>query len=1419
MADLETLTLQITAESNKALSAIDNLSRRLNNLSLVVNGLEIGKLNQLSFGLSNLTAVIEHMKGATRASDFTRIVKELGMFSNVDTNRLYALSTSLTDLSRAFVNLSGVATVSEEVRTLIAAIGKLGGKNVQNAIANIPQLEKAIAHLVTTFANLPEVSKNITDFVNSLAGLASQGAKVGTATASIEHSMQGFEKSATRSTKKAKSLASAIGKMYAEFWIAMRAAKGLKNAFMSTADYLEAYNYFDVTATKIGTDTFRKAGEGSAEEYADAFTSTLKEKLRKMSGLELDLESRLIKTTNAKSLGLNLTELTQYQASIASITNAMGVSQEIAQSTAKAFSMLAGDMSSLKNLDFEQVAQNLQSGLSGQARSLYKFGIDITSATLEEYAFAEGIEKSVSEMTQAEKAQLRLLAILDQSKVAWGDLAHTINSPANQLRQLSTNLKEVGTVLGQLFLPSIARALPYINGLSIAIKRLLVDIASMLGIQLDLDEFATGFTDSFEEDTEAVDDLNKSLKDVKKGIREFDELKVISSGKDKGIGGVGDQIDLTQQILDATAEYEKVWDEAYERMESKAQKISEYIGLALEPIKTIIGDFAIGDFYKAGEDVSKLVSSIFHFFADAISEVDWEGLGKKIGDFIRGINWTEILSGIGDLIGSALQGALDLWHGVFNAAPFETAILAGFAVLKFTGLGELLTTNISGAIAKKMTTANITKEITKKLGIGVVTLGIGVALSIDNLVEIKNGKYAGDSVQSLIKVATSSLMESAGIAVIASSLGIASGGVAFGIAAAVTLFVNLFAALGTTSDRDFEREIAEKEHEWVNESHEITVDVLTNINFKEGEINPQFEQIDDLAEKVYNLSLSYDDLTDGQKNLLKYYSEELIQVMPELASQIDTVTGAYKGTREELDKLIESQKKQIKASVIKSSLEEAYTRQYEIKPEYEKLQAEVKVNREGYNSYIAALKDIGLTDETIGRLINGESYEDALYNQTKYNENYYEDYYSLLQAVEKLGKFNVKQMKANLDVSEESLAVMKQDWKDIENVISYYTRELEGNLEGAITTITDANNQIGEAARSSKLPDAISETMDKVASEINDGAKVSKSDMNAMFTSINNSFTGLGDGKVPAEVQDTMNNIEAAILTNSPKLINYMAQLRYQMEQAFANAYYDEAGNMIWNPNNIINQYDNAVAKIESAIGHFAPTKGLGKELKGSVEQIFGGNLPETVQTALNEAVGAIDSNATQKTIQDALHKLENIMVIEADKMGHHIAFGVCGGVTDAYGYVSDTFTEMGKVGEKAYDDYNEFGSPSKLYRRLAKYIPEGVALGIEDGIPEAESAMGDMSKKLKGVFGNYQYNIPDLGVGKANGNSGYDYSRIDSQNAFMSQIAGAVSQAQANGQTEVVFRIEGDPHGMFTVMMEEDSKYKKQTHGRSAFA
>lgn len=1406
MADLETLTLRITEESSKAFTAIKNLAKRLDDLSVSVARLEVGKLNDLANGLTNLNAAIMQIKSSSRQSDYTRITRELSGLSTINAGGLTNLAHSLDVLMASLKNVTDIAAFSKEVKALADTIGVLGAAKVQKAITNIPQLEKALSHLIKNFAHLPQINQSIIDFVNSLSNLASQGQHVGSASKSISNSLDSFSTSANRATRRSHSLASTIGTLYAKFWLLMRGVRGLKNAFMDAADYLEAYNYFEVTAKKIGKDTFAKAGVGSAEEYADAFTKTMQEKLKKMSGLELDLENRLIKTTNAKSLGLNLTELTQYQASIASITNAMGVSQEVAQSTAKAFSMLAGDMGSLKNLDFEQVAQNLQSALTGQSRALYKYGVDLTSASLEQYAYAAGVEKSVSEMTQAEKAQLRLLAILDQSKVAWGDLANTINSPANQLRMLKTNLKETGTVMGQLFIPVMQSVLPVLNGLSLAIKQLMVDIANLLGIKLDLESFGQ-FGDEVTADIEEVEDLNKALKETKKGIREFDELKVINSGKNAG-AGLGSEIDLTKQIVEATNEYEKVWDEAYRRMTSKAQEIAGYISVAFEPIKTIIEDFHVGDFFKAGEDVSELITSITGFFTKAIKGVDWAGIGEDIGDFFSGMDWVAIFTGIGDLIGSAIQAAINIWNGAFDAAPFETALITAFAVLHFTSLGQILTGNIVLALKKWFASQGVTSSFLAKVGIGAIAVGLSVAFTIDNITDVQVGKYAALSLNSLAKVGISSLLAGAGFTLGASALGLASGvtglGMVFVVTAGLSAVFNIIAAKLAEPKPNVERELAEQQYAWVDEKHLDNIDVVTNITMKAGEVDDQIGNIDFLASKVKDLSFRYNELTEAEKGQLKYYSDELVKVMPEIAGQIDSVTGAYKGTREELEKLIETQKAQVRSAAAMDIISDLEKQKLKLQPDYEKIKTESENAQAEYFKAVNYLQDRGFSQKTIGEMQRGEY-----------------DFSKISNPLDRQYAQSLKQLGYNWEVAGRKYSTLEKDWAEITSQIEYYS----GVYEESITTAFENANQSVENSitnsekivKENKLPKSMEDTFDRIDTVIKRDGAISEYDMNSLFENINKSFDGLGEGEVPQEMQDTMNAIKAAIISGSPELINYMAKLKIQMEEAFVNAKYTSGGEVLWNVNGISERLDKDVKSITGALDHMAkPTL---TAFEKDLHELFGEKLPEDVDKSFQNLANTIESGKGKDAVLKALKTVEDNVVIAAYGLGMNLEFGAAEGI---YAYIPQLAQATEDSVDQGYVDpwmkKTESNSPSRLARRLAKYLPEGAALGVEDGTPKLEQAVDSMVDTITDSFGDYRYNIPQIDFGGGRNTKAFNYGAMDSNNAFMSQVANAFSQAAANGQTEVVFRIEGDPHGMFTVMREEDSSYRKRT-GRSAFA
>lgn len=727
MADIDSLQIKIKVDANNVSNALDKLANSLTNFQKSLS-IDTSKLTSISNSIQSIANAASSMN-ASGIKNISTLTNSINRMGKIDTSGLSRISSALKTFSAdmAGTKVDGVG----DIASIASSISRLGGVASGRAITNIPLLAKNLKQLFTTLSTAPNVSENIIRMTNALAGLASTGAASGRAANSLGRNLNTYTVSARRATKSTFSLAAAFGRFYATYFLVIRGIKSLWKSIEGTTDYIEAFNYYTVAFNKVGKEwgkDFEQFGYDNAEDYAQSFGNRVNELLGKMSGLKVDVDGGLISESGMKNLGLNLQEITQYASQLASITNSLGQTGEVTTAISKSMTMLAGDISSLFNVDFSTVATNLQSGLIGQSRALYKYGIDITNATLQTYAYKYGIEKAVSEMSQAEKQQLRLLAILDQSKVSWGDLANTINSPSNMIRQFTNNVKEAGMVLGQLFIPVLQKVLPVINGVVIAIKRLLVSVANLLGIKIDFSSFGqgvSGYNEELEDTADALDKVGTSAKNAQSGIRAFDKLKVISmpksSGSGSGAGGAG--IDLTKEIMDATAEYEKVWQEAFDKMQNTALGWADKIEKLLEPVKKLFKDLFNGDFFEAGQDLSGIVTGIFNWMSDAIASVDWYQIGQNIGQFLAGIDWTAVFTSAGNFIETAIDAAIDLWKGSFDAAPIETTIITAIGLLKFTGVGDIIWGKISDKLSAKVLGSSI--GIVPTIAIAAVTWEIG----------------------------------------------------------------------------------------------------------------------------------------------------------------------------------------------------------------------------------------------------------------------------------------------------------------------------------------------------------------------------------------------------------------------------------------------------------------------------------------------------------------------------------------------------------------------------------------------------------------------------------------------------------------------------------------------------------------------
>ncbi|MEI1255975.1 hypothetical protein V8Q34_14625 [Blautia sp. JLR.GB0024] len=756
-----------TLASVKA-SDINRVVSHLHKLSTVNSG------NMFNVGnaLKNFTSGLSGISGVNISSiaQMTNSIAGLSKFGN---KGVQTAITSMPQIARAINEM--VAALNGQIgnngavaqlTSVATAVSMFGQKRIQAAMTMMPQLATALKAFMDTLSKAPSVSNNLIQMTNALTNLASCGAKAKSATSAITSmvsasataktkvqglststyalafnmgaskvSLKGFSTTLTNvSTKigltavRTKSLSQVFRSFYATLYPIIRGIKLFGKTVEKSMDYIETYNYYSVIMDKIGSEfgsNFAQFGYDSADAYVNSFSGRLNGLTEKMSGFKVG-EDGILSFADNKNLGLDPEQLMQYQANISAVTNSVGLVGETSINASKALSMLAADMSSLKNIDMQTVMTNFSSGLIGQSRALYKYGIDITNATLQTYAYKYGIETALQEMTQADKMQLRLLAILDQSKVAWGDQANTINSVANQYRIFKQQISNVARAIGNLLMPALQVILPVVNGVLMAFQKLVVFVGKLFGIDYSkiMDGISGGYSGADDvigdlvDDTDSVadaadgaadntdniggsiDDASDKAKKLKNALLGIDEINKLpdnsdpvdssdsGSGKNTGIGESGGAggIDLSGAIADALANYESIWDKALENSVNKAQGYADRI---TSVFSNMWGMIKSGDYEGLGEYIASGVDSVF----EKINSVfNWERLGPGITEFVNGytrtvnslvdnINWTQIGNTIGEGV-NIITNTLYLY----------------FSGIDWVNIGNSLATGLNGII-------------------------------------------------------------------------------------------------------------------------------------------------------------------------------------------------------------------------------------------------------------------------------------------------------------------------------------------------------------------------------------------------------------------------------------------------------------------------------------------------------------------------------------------------------------------------------------------------------------------------------------------------------------------------------------------------------------------------------------------------
>ena len=524
--DITSLSVEISAESQGAELNIDKLATAISNLrtkgnvTKVVNSLDrlagsIATLKQASAGMSGLDKITSFLNGLSNVNQ-TASVKSI----NTVVNAIKKIPAAVSGLNGVdFYSMSGSIT---QLTNALAPLSILDASNLKalgsafNAIGKVPDLtDKLKATDLDSFAS------SCQKISTALTPLASQLDKVGNAFAKLPPQLSKVVTQANRVTaaneKQRKSYLSLSHQMngfmrnMAKLVSLKAIADYLGNAVAKFNDFYEA------------TDLFHNA-MGNLSGEADTLIS-------KMQGL----------------LGVDPTKAMTYMATIQSLGTSFGLASDKAYVLSKNLTQLAYDEGSYWNKDVAETFTAMSSAISGEIEPIRRLGIDLTQARLQQELLALGFNKQVSSLSQADKAVLRYIAIMKQTANVQGNLAQTIQSPANQIKILKAQLDMLAKSVGSLLYPALKSILPPLIAAVQLIREFVEWVAKLMGVKVVFTDF-TKSADSVGGIGDAMDDTADSTKKAAKALKDytmgFDELNIIdptqgSSGSGAGAGAAG----------------------------------------------------------------------------------------------------------------------------------------------------------------------------------------------------------------------------------------------------------------------------------------------------------------------------------------------------------------------------------------------------------------------------------------------------------------------------------------------------------------------------------------------------------------------------------------------------------------------------------------------------------------------------------------------------------------------------------------------------------------------------------------------------------------------------------------------------------------------------------------------------------------
>lgn len=773
---------------------LNNAIIQFGSLSTAIGGIgnNADKITALASSLLDLKSVGKVSAAVPKAlsNQITALDAALSGVTESDVKRISSLASALTQLSSAKMPQIS-ASIGHQLKSIGDAAKNLQGVNLARfkdlATALQPLSALTPAHL-TSFINqlgkftqlskdleavdMDKFASTIERLTAAMAPLATEMDKIARGFSAFPQRIQTFIKNNEASTKSVKKAEPTWQKFFETI------SKGSKKSSSGLTNF--AKQLFSIATIK---KVWLKATDSleSANEYIEALNlfyvsmGSYAEKAQDYANLVGD------------SYGVDPGEFMKMQATFMDVSKSFGTASGTAYTMSKALTQLTYDISSLYNLKVDESLNKVRSALVGEIEPIRALGKDLSVANLKLLATELGITANVDAMNQSEKAMLRTISLLRQSNSAMGDMARTLEQPANQFRILKAQLTLLGRAIGDLFLPLVQKTLPYMIAFVKVGQRIVSAFAALAGFELPKFDYADSVIKGNEGVADSADDAAKSMKKLYQ--LSFDELNILGS-QNTGASGSGTSAADLAKLEAELNRLAKLEDDMFSKnLGETTDKIAEQIENWLtkgEGIQSWAKD--IWDYFSKIKDAAKEIADklglwkipqkIWDFFKFAVFKIT--GIDLDFGaSQLRSTSGKDTLmgavsGGIAALLGLKALSLLSLssGDGFLGSVPM---LLLSIAALSITTAAIGSTPNVTGAqtllgaaktgIVALLGGATISRFFLGAEGFQVfglpLTLGIsGLTMSAVGIFELGNDTGA-DDLAGAIKLGIGSLLNTA----------------------------------------------------------------------------------------------------------------------------------------------------------------------------------------------------------------------------------------------------------------------------------------------------------------------------------------------------------------------------------------------------------------------------------------------------------------------------------------------------------------------------------------------------------------------------------------------------------------------------------------------------------------------------------